>query len=283
MEKKFARPIIAVLVGLAVLVGGSIFLLQEGDAQNIPYTGPPKALIIDQLNEQMPNEIFLKKATQYLEYAGYTVDIVKTQDITVNFYKELPKMNYKYVVIRTHGADSTDDVVLFTGERYSEELYIQEQLFGQVKKATPLLEVSYKVELEDGSFSGWIKVNDTTMMLTTPAKPEITAKNEFFAVGKEFVDKAMDGKFDDTVFLLGGCNTMVQPTLANSLIDKGASMVLGWDNTVGSYDNDNALLIFLKDTLVDGLKIDESLKNVKMAHDPERMAYPASLIYIQEQ
>jgi len=283
MEKKVTTPIVASFVVIAVLVGVSVFLLQEGEAQNIPYTGPPKALIIDQLDKELPNPRFHEKATEYLEYAGYNVDIVKTQDVTVDFFKELPKMNYKYVVIRTHGADSTDDVVLFTGERYSEEMYIQEQLFGQVKKATPLLEVAYKVTDTDGSFSGWVKVDENTMMLTTPAKPEVSAENEFFAVGNEFVDKAMDGKFDDTVFLLGGCNTMVRPSLANSLIDRGASFVLGWDNTVGSYDNDGALLIFLKDTLVDGLNADESLKNVKMYHNPENMAYPASLTYIQEQ
>jgi len=38
-----------------------------------------------------------------LEKAGYQVDVFTTKDITVDFFKNLPQMNYEFVVIRTHG------------------------------------------------------------------------------------------------------------------------------------------------------------------------------------
>ena len=134
MDSKLFRKkngITAIVV--VAIIGASIFLLQEGDAQYNVYTGTPKALIIDQLYDDMPNSYFHERATEYLEMGGYETDIVTTKDITVDFYKELPNMNYKYIVIRTHGAESIDDVVLFTGERYDEENYISEQLFGQAQ------------------------------------------------------------------------------------------------------------------------------------------------------
>ena len=165
-----------IIAAIVIGIGFSVYFLQE-DAQLEAYDGVPKALIIDQLYDEMPNQHFHSRATEYLESAGYSVDIVTTQNVTVDFYKDLPKMNYKYVVVRTHGAENVNDVVLFTGERYSEEEYIQEQLFGQVKRAAPLREIAYHV---DDSISEWVIVNSTTKYLITPANPVDETKDEYF-------------------------------------------------------------------------------------------------------
>jgi len=271
---KIGSIVAAILIG----IGFSTFFLL-GDAQLETYDGPPRALIIDQLHDQMPNEVFHTKATEYFEAAGYTLDIVTTKDVTVDFYKELPKMNYKFVVVRTHGAENSEDVVLFTGERYSEEKYIQEQLFGQVKKATPLLERIYKV---DDISSEWVIVNSTFRYLSTPANPIYEAENEFFAIAPKLVSDAMNGRFDDTVFILGGCNTLSNPSLAKSLIERGASSVVGWDNSVGNSDNDWALQNILEKILVEDMSIEEAVDAVQELFDPERMSYPANFAYFSE-
>jgi len=271
---KIGTIVASILIG----VGFSAFFLL-GDAQLETYDGPPRALIIDQLHDQMPNEVFHTKATEYFEAAGYTLDIVTTKDVTVDFYKELPKMNYKFVVVRTHGAENSEDVVLFTGERYSEEQYIQEQLFGQVKKATPLLERIYKV---DDTSSEWVIVNSTFRYLSTPANPIYEAENEFFAIAPKLVSDAMNGRFDDTVFILGGCNTLSNPSLAKSLIERGASSVVGWDNSVGNSDNDWALQNILEKILVEDMPIEEAVDAVQELFDLERMSYPANFAYFSE-
>jgi len=270
-KAKMGTMIAAIVLG----IGFSVYFLQE-DAQLETYDGPPKAVIIDQLYDEIPNEKFLLKATEYLEKAGYTVDIVTTKNVTVDFYKELPKMNYKYVVIRTHGAENIDDVVLFTGERYSEEKYIQEQLFGQVKRATPILELLYKV---DYSSPDWVIVNETTRYLKTSIKPVDETKNEYFAISPELVKQGMKGKFDNTIFLLGGCNTLSNPSLAKSLTDRGAALVLGWDDTVGNWDNDSAMLFYLEQTLIEKLEIDEVLETLGKKLNSKGMAYPANFEY----
>ena len=186
-------------------------------------------------------------------------------------------MNYKIVVIRTHGAENTNNVVLFTGEKYTEDKYVQEQLFGQVQKAAPLLERAFHVDGD--SSSDWIIVNDTYRYLVSPAKPVDETKNEFFAISPKLVSHAMNGKFDDTIFLLGGCNTLSNPSLAKSLTDRGASMVVGWDDTVGSSDNDNVMLFFLKNTLVDNAELDTVFDDISNYYNSEYMAYPANLVY----
>ena len=175
------------IAAIVLGIGFSVYFLQE-DAQLETYDGPPRAVIIDQLYDEMPNENFHLKATEYLETAGYTVDIITTKDITVDYYKNLPSMNYKYVVVRTHGAENTNDVVLFTGERYSEEKYIQEQLLGQVQKAAPLRDIAYKI---DGSESAdWKIINKTTKVLTTSVKPTDQTKDEYFAIPSPFTGNA---------------------------------------------------------------------------------------------
>jgi len=271
--KKVKRGMI--IIAIVAGIGLSVNFFQE-DAKLQTYSGPPKALIIDQLYDEMPNESLHKMATEYFENAGYQLDIVTTKDVTVDLYKNLPSMNYKYVIVRTHGAENVQDVVLFTGEKYSEEEYINEQLFGQVKKAAPFLEVSYNFDGHDSD--KWIIVNDTTRYKISSITPDIETKNEFFAIAPNLVKNGMSGKFDDTVFILGGCNTMSNPSLAKSFIDRGASAVIGWDNKVGNYDNDVALLATLSNILVKKMELTQAVESIDFIL--ERMPYPANYIIL---
>ena len=131
------------------------------------------------------------------------MDIFTTESVTVDFYKKLPTMNYQYVVVRTHGASEKSgdkSITLFTGERYTEEKYIQEQLFGHVKKATPLLERFYQSSSHEPS--DWVQVNDTYRYLRTPANTFDDTKDAYFAISPKFVKESMVGKFAGTIFLL---------------------------------------------------------------------------------
>ena len=100
-----------------------------------------KAAIIDQLHDLIPNKRHQQKALEYLESAGYDVDVYTTEDITVDFYKKLPSMNYKFIYIRTHSLEVLElgnSTFLFTGEKYNINNHIMEQLSNQVHKALPI-------------------------------------------------------------------------------------------------------------------------------------------------
>lgn len=278
MKNFFGIKIIIAIILVAISVSvTSVFLSSAADA-NILTTGAiPKAAIIDQLYYDIPNEAFQQKATEFLESAGYQVDIFTTKDITVDFYKKLPTLGYKFVVIRSHGAaDTTDDTVtLFTGEIYDIEKYTSEQLFGQVKKGTPLLEVTF---LTDTNGSKWDITNDTYRTITIPANQFFSSDEEYFVITPTFVDSAMEGKFSQTIFVLGGCKTMNTDSLAQSLVKRGASSVVGWDDQIGAFDNDIAMLKLLEGLLVEKMEIQDAVdSSMKFLPPFENMEFPAKM------
>jgi len=189
----------------------------------------PKAVIIDQLHDDIPNLYFQQNLTEYFETAGYDVDLYTTKDITVGFYKELPSMNYEFIVVRTHalgfGTVETSPS-LFTGEKYELYKYTQEQLAHQVGKGVPYTFDEVKeIDRE--------KISNQT----------------YFVVGSKFVDQVMVGEFPDSVIILAGCETISSGLLSQSLIDRGASVVVGWNDIVLSSQNDRVTLAFLEKVL----------------------------------
>ncbi len=280
MKNLFGLKIIVSIVLVATTVSIiAIFLYETAEANNInTLDAIPKAVIIDQLYDDIKNDWFHQRASELLKEAGYEVDIFTTEDVTIDFYKKLPLNNYKIVVVRSHGvADGNDQnsVTLFTGEKYTTDKYISEQLFGQLKKGAPLQEVNFLVNASD---SQWIIVNDTYRTLTVPANMVTSSDEEYFLITPEFVDSSMEGKFSNTIFILGGCSTMKTDTMAHALVKRGAESVIGWDNIIGSGDNDIAMLLLLEKMLVDDMKIDDAANFVMTVMPLEYMQFPARLL-----
>ena len=218
------------------------------------------AAIIDQLHDSIPNKSFQQKALEYLENACYDVDVYTTKDITVDFYKKLPSMNYKFIYIRTHSLEiptEDNDTYLFTGEKF-EIKYIQEQLSGQVSTAVPLSEQEL------------MKLRESTRL--TPDKI-------YFVIGSKFIDELMVGKFPQTVIIIGGCESTRKYDLANSLIDRGASAVVGWDRTISSMENDRVMLALLEEILINKINIQDSIVTVMEEFGPD-LQYSSKLDYI---
>jgi len=275
-----------ILVLIAVVVTFSVILtssIQENSPQNATsnYEGPPRAAIIDQLHDEIPNVYFQNQAIEYLETAGYQVDLFTTEQLTVDFYKKIPTMNYEYIVFRTHaigndGQDSTEKlkVSLFTGEKYRDDKYITEQLSGQIGKGAPymntIIEASVNLSEMDNS-------NQTRVEVITPFE-SIDNSNPYFVIGPKYVDEVMEGKFPNSVLVLGGCSTLSNPSLANSLINRGASSVVGWDNLVGSANNDSMILAFLENHLINNMEIQDAVEIVK-ENTPKNTRHGANFSY----
>jgi len=266
MEKKFffnAKIIIPIFVLVFAIYAVNSSLLNEGIAtQELENQEKiPRAVIIDQLSEDIPNENFQKNAIKIFEEAGYKVDLVEAQNVTVDFYKNLPSMDYKYIVLRSHAVgkqNSDSPVVLFTGESYSTEKYIAEQLLGQVNRAAPIGFRDFTASIPKDN---WITVNDTYRYYEQPAKFESHAENEFFAISPKLVDELMVGKFPSSIILLGGCSTLANPSMAQSLIKRGASTVVGWDDLIGSSENDRTLLAILEETVTNNVEIEDAVNS----------------------
>jgi len=204
-----------------------------------------RAAIIDQIHDQIPNYEFQTNATRMLEDAGYQVDLYTTKDITVEFYKKLPSMNYNFILIRTHGGEGNPDeeypTRVFTGEKYATEKYTLDQLSGQVGYGFPF----YDQDLIDLQESG-VNLID----------------HAYFTIGSKLVKEGMVGTFPDSIIIVGGCQSARSHDLMESLIHRGAEHVLGWDATIGSVDNDKAMTLLLEDILVNKVTLYDAVAKI---------------------
>ena len=276
---KLAIPIIGGLASVFLFV-----IIFQGDllSENYAYDGPPRAVIIDQLSEDIPNRYFETKATEYLEDAGYLVDIVKSENVTVGFYKKLPKMNYELVIFRTHSVghiDKQTPVTMFTGETYQTDKYVNEQFFGHVKKVTPLLERDFIPQVDPDN---WIIINETTKMQTVPFTIQEEAREEYFGVSPKLVDELMEGKFHSSTIVLGGCSTLSNTSMADSFLKRGATEVIGWSDNVGSHDNDMVLLRLIQEIASNNGTLNDAVDSIKKDYKMNKK-YPSELIYYSKQ
>ena len=274
-----------VAVAFSVMITISV---QENFSENETYSydGPPRAAIIDQLHDDLPSQYFQDRATELLETAGYEVEIFTTIQLTVDFYKSIPSMNYEYIVFRTHaigneGPDAAgkEPVSLFTGEKYRDDKYITEQLSGQIGKGAPYMSSVLDVSVD---LSELTNSNKTSIEIDVTATSQVVDdSNPYFLIGSKYVDDIMEGRFNDSVLVLGGCSTLSSPTLAKSLINRGASSVIGWDNLVGSINNDNTILEFLENHLINEMEIEDAVE-AAMSKVPKGSQYNATFSYYKE-
>ena len=206
-----------------------------------------KAVIIDQLYRDIPNKSYHKKVKEFLMQAGYEVDLVTTEDITVDFYKHLPTMDYEFIVIRSHSLAIYDDKPsswIFTGEKYDKGRYTQEQLFGMLSPGVPF------------------RQGQISQMTQGDAKSE-----RFFMIGSKMVDEMMVGQFPGTQIILGGCDTMSHSYLGDAFVKRGASSVVGWNGLVELRDNDAIMLSLLNGIFNENLEMDEAVEKVMNDYD----------------
>ncbi|MBI4570328.1 MAG: hypothetical protein HY723_00120 [Chloroflexi bacterium] len=237
--------LLAVAIPVAALAG---FLLLAPGTDETPDT--PRAVIVDQLGLTFPNPGFVQRATGLLEQAGYQVDYVPGEQATVSLYSTLASRSYDYVLLRVHTAQFTkewrglphDEAVLFTSEPYSPEIYLYEQW-------ELLLSQAYAYE----------------------------GAPRYFGVAANFVESAMPGDFDGATVIMMGCGGLYTDRTAEAFMQRGAGVVLGWDQLVSANHTDRATERLLEKLLVDGLPIDAALAQTmaEVGRDP---AYQSTLL-----
>ena len=240
------KPIFLIAGIIAIVISISIVTINFQNElfyfETMDYDGIPKAVIIDQLYKDYPSQSYRNEVTEILSKAGYKVDIVETDEVTLEYYKQLPSMNYKIIIFRGHSLGESNGVTesasLFTGEIYTHHKYIKEQFLDQVAVGVPYL------------FS---ELRETGGVGSQPAN------HTYFVVGSKMVDELMVGNFDESIIILAGCETMEGTLLADSLLKRGASDVIGWSGLIGIYNNDRVVTYLLNKTLAEGSDISEAV------------------------
>jgi hypothetical protein len=191
----------------------------------ISETFPLKAAIVDQLSVRSPNRTFIKVATNILKQAEYIVDYYPSEEVTVEFYRNLPMHGYRIIVLRVHSTAAVLEgkeyaetpVSLFTSENYSLTKYVWEQLTDQ------LLMASYAM----------------------PQPPY------YFAITPKFVTSSMKGEFQNSIIIMMGCEGLNNTKMAEAFIEKGAKVYISWIGNVFGFHSDLATLNLLKHLISD--------------------------------
>lgn len=253
--RKAAIVLVGVVILSAFLAAG---LLLSGLATS-GSSGPRTAAIVDQLALTQPNPDFARSATVLLEQAGYTVDYYPGEEVTVNFYRNLPTHGYDLIILRVHSGlvvgrniltgsqTGTDYVALFTSEPYSDTRYSMERL-GRLGRSR---------YYEGGA--------------------------EYFGIAPNFIRSSMEGAFDKATIILMGCDGLKSVETADAFLEKGAEAFVSWSGPVSATHTDAATERLLHHLLIDGLTLEEAVAQTAAEVGPDPSHGSTLLVHPSEE
>lgn len=249
-KKRRKRIGAAALIGVifTILLINSI-LNQPSTSQPVGSNSQPKAAIVDQLSLTYPNGTFIQAATAILEQAGYVVDYYPGENVTVEFYRNLPTYGYQIIILRVHaalGPKMSRPLAFFASETYSDSKYVYEQLADQ------LVRVTYDAQ--------------------NPDEPS------YFGIWPEFVRSSMNERFQNTTIFAMGCDGLFYTDMAQAFIEKGARAFIGWFGPVLASHTDATTARLLQHFLIEKSKLKQSVQETfeEVGFDP---VYKSLLIY----
>ena len=241
--KALAVVLLAALVSLA-LVSTLLKVLGPGEQSELLT-----AAIVDQLSLTQPNPDFAQTASDLLQQAGFTVDYYPGEEVTVDFYRNLPARDYDLIVLRVHSGISgtTGSIGLFTSEPYDTTKYVAEQ------RAVRLGQAHYY----DGG-------------------------EVYFGIYPEFLASDARGTFDKALIVMMGCFGLKRTDLAKAFVQRGAAAVVSWDGLVSAPHTDAATENLLQHLLVDRLTVGQAVAKTMAEVGPDPANGSSLLFYPPE-
>ena len=211
-----------------------------------------KAAIVDHLGLTQPNQTFTQTETNILEQAGFTVDYYPGEEVNVEFYRKLPTHDYGLIILRVHSGllRGSPTLGLFTSERYEQSKYIYQQLTDQLWGA---------VYSEEDREKGII----------------------YFGISPLFVKHSMNGKFENTIIIMMGCDGLTYTDMAEVFIQKGAKVYISWNGPVSASHTDQATTRLLEHLITERQTIKRAVTETMKEAGPDP-TYESILLYYPE-
>lgn len=251
-EKRFSNRTLALASTILVILIVGAVLLSRLFWQPPTVEFPFRAAIVDQLSSEFPNDDYTVSGSvpNMLRNAGFNVSYFGSENVNVAFYKELARLNYGIIVLRTHSAQrETETLVdLFSSERFDTG--------------------KYDSELENGLVTvGYYSWNPSIRYFTIPPK---------------FIESLTD-RFPKSIVIAMGCNTLnaTCTETAEAFIRKGAIAYVGWTGLVATPHTDAETIKLLHGFLNESKTLDQAVRatesdldysNSKMAYYPNVVA-----------
>ena len=167
-----------------------------------------KVAYIDPLHAENPG--FYEDIHALFSGERYVFEPSLGENVTVEHLRRIPK-GYDLIILRVHSTVNDEMVWFFTGEEYSQDKYVLEQLADEVH----------------------------------PARPSLGSRR-LFAVGADFVNHFMKDRFRGSTVLVMGCDGIRSTDLAQAFIDNGAELYISWDGPVTLGHTDLAFSCLLR-------------------------------------
>ena len=211
-----------------------------------------RAVIVDQLDLTFPNQEFRDQTTETLEAAGYIVDYIPGEEVTVDYYRDLPTHGYDVVLLRSHVARLEDA----TGERPA---------LAEIFTAEPYSPTAHAWEREQGYIGSVAYFGDDE------------GGEPYFGIGPAFVLERMNGRFDGSTIVMMGCSGLFSEAMAEAFIRKGAGAFVSWNDLVSAEHTDAATLSLVEHMVVDELSVADATEATMAELGPDPY-YESSLL-----
>ncbi len=237
--KRSRRVIYAVLATSIILIATVYFY-----SASLTKSTPPKAAIVDQLGSaslgvgiREENQTFIEAATNMLHQRFDTVDYY-SDNATVEQYAALASRGYGMILWRGHSALdlSANYIALSATNKY-----------GSI------------------NYDDYLDSDRLTLCNITGDQ------NLYFGITPTFISQVMNGRFQDTVIFLMSCNGLNPGYLktAQAFEEKGAKVIISWDNWVSSSDNDGAAELLLQHLINENNTIAQAVSKIPPVSSPD--------------
>ncbi len=202
-------------------------------------TSSKKAIILDVLSLDFPNNTFIRKVKNILSSSNFTVDIYRSKEVSLDFFNKLPSKDYDLIIFRTHGGRIKQPIGLFIGTG----LFIQ-----------PCSKEDYRVELE----SGYLLIG----------RPTFSANKLYCVIPPHYITDKLEGSFKQAIIIVMACYTAEDDVLARAFFRKGAYAYIGFSGKVTPNYVDAFVTEFLEQLYVKKLSVSIAFeKTVEMLGD----------------
>jgi hypothetical protein len=171
---------------------------------------------------------------QCISNAGYKVDLFRGTNVTVDLFRNIG--GYKILILRLHSAIHTDEFLyIFSGEKYTESKYVNEQLTGAVRKGYTFNE----------------------------------SETPYFVLNAVFLGNNNPIGLNGTTIIMTGCNGTATPYVIQRFFERGAKAYVSWDGYVGLSHSDEATLRLVRAMYSEGLSPKEAVEKVMREVGPD--------------
>jgi len=194
----------------------------------------PRAAILDGLYDKGLNSTLAGSMAQCLSNAGYMVDVFRGTNVTIDLLRNVG--GYKILILRLHSTIHTDGFLyFFSGEKYAESKYVNEQLAGAVRKAYTFNE----------------------------------SEPPYFALNAVFLGNNKPDGLNGTTIILAGCNGTATPYVIQRFFERGVKAYVSWDGYVDLSHSDEATLRLVGALYSEGLSPKEAVEEVNREVGPD--------------